>query len=77
LSIDELAERIGKLDQKTIRTLGEFSKHARLKEHLGVNGSPHDMIKELFTDHQTVIVELRKGIDACADQYRDSGTADL
>ncbi|MDZ4707076.1 MAG: DNA starvation/stationary phase protection protein [Saprospiraceae bacterium] len=77
LSIDELAERIGKLGQKTIGTIEEFSKLTALKEHPGVNGSADEMIKELLSDHQAVIVELRKGVDQCADKTKDAGTADL
>lgn len=77
LSIDELAERIGKLGQKTIGTTEEFSNLTTLKEHPGVNGSADEMIKELFSDHQAVIVELRKGIDLCAEATKDAGTADL
>jgi len=35
------------------------------------------MIKELLEDHETIIIELRKNIDSCADKYKDVGTADF
>lgn len=76
-SIDEIAEQIGKLGQKSPGTVKEFSEMTTLKEHPGVNGSADDMMKELLSDHQAVIVELRKGIDLCADETKDAGTADL
>jgi starvation-inducible DNA-binding protein len=76
-SIDEIAERIGKLGQKTIGTMSEYSKHTSIKESPGKYGSSTDDIKELLEDHETVIIQLRKNIDDCADKNKDSGTADF
>jgi len=76
-SIDEVAERIGKLGQKTIGTMHEFSKHASIKENPGVYPSSKDMIKELLKDHETLIIQLRKDINHCADKDKDAGTADF
>jgi starvation-inducible DNA-binding protein len=76
-SIDEIAERIGKLGEKTIGTMSEYSKHTSIKESPGKYGSSTDDIKELLKDHETVIVQLRKNIDDCADKNKDSGTADF
>lgn len=75
-SIDEIAERIGKLGHKTIGTMSEFSKLATIKEHPGKYESSKDMIKELLKDHETIIVELRKNIEECAKKNNDVGTAD-
>ncbi len=75
-SIDEIAERIGKLGHKTIGTMSEFSKLATIKEYPGKYASSKDMIKELLKDHETVIVELRKNIEDCAKKNNDVGTAD-
>ncbi len=76
-AIDEIAERIGKLGEKTIGTLQEFIKHSTLKEHPGKYGSSKDLLKELLSDHESVVVALRKGIDACSEKYGDAGTADF
>jgi starvation-inducible DNA-binding protein len=76
-SIDEIAERIGKLGQKTIGTMSEFSKLSSIKEKPGKYGSSKDDITELLKDHETIIVELRKNIDDCADKNKDAGTADF
>jgi len=70
--IDEIAERINKLGSHAIGTLEEFSKNTRLKEAPGVYPNQKDMIKELLADHETLIVEIRKDIDADSD----AGTAD-
>lgn len=72
--IDEIAERIGKLGQKTIGTMSEFSKLASIKEHPGKYTSSKEILKELLKDHETVIIQLRADIDHCR---KDAGTADF
>ncbi len=76
-SIDEIAERIGKLGQTTIGTMNEFLKHTSIKEHPGKYISAKDCIKELLEDHETLIIELRNGIDDCVEKNKDAGTADF
>ena len=76
-AIDEIAERINKLGAPVIGTLGEFLKHTSLKEGPGKYPGKNDMLKELLTDHETVIKGLRKYIDDCADKFKDAGTADF
>jgi len=76
-AIDQVAERIGKLGDKTMGTMEEFLKHASIKEHPGKHESSKEMIKELHSDHQTIIVKLRKDIEECTEKNKDSGTADF
>lgn len=76
-SIDEIAERIGKMGEKTPGTMTEFLKAASLKEYPGKYTSSKDMIKELLADHETVIIQLRKDIDDCVEKNKDAGTADF
>jgi starvation-inducible DNA-binding protein len=76
-TIDLVAERISKLGGKTIGTMKEFSDLTRLKEMPNVYPVQKDMIKELLGDHETVIVQLRKDIEACAEKDKDAGTADF
>lgn len=76
-AIDEIAERIGKLGQKAIGTMQEFTKFSALKENPGKYGSAKEMLSELLRDHETVTVLLRKDIDASADKNKDAGTADF
>ncbi len=77
VSIDEIAERISKLGSKTIGTMEEFGKLSTIKENPGKYPSSKEMIKELLTDHETVIVMLRKAIDDCTEKYKDAGTTDF
>lgn len=76
-SIDEIAERIGKLGEKTIGTMKEFSKLTSLKEHPGKYHSTKETLKELLADHETVIIHLRKGIDTSSEKNKDAGTVDF
>ncbi len=75
--IDEIAERINKLGSKTIGTMKEFMEQTRLKESPNTYPSQKDMMKELLSDHESVIVELRKDIETCTEQNKDAGTTDF
>jgi starvation-inducible DNA-binding protein len=76
-SIDEIAERISKLGSKAIGTMEEFGKLSTVKENPGKYPSSKEMIKELLTDHETIIVMLRKSVDDCSEKYNDAGTSDF
>ena len=75
--IDAVAERITKLGGEAIGTMEEFIKLSTIKEMPGKYPSSKDMIKELLSNHETLIVELRKQVDKCSDDYGDAGTADF
>lgn len=75
--IDLVAERIGKLGEKTIGTMDEFSKLSRIKESPGKYPVQKSMISELLADHELLISELRKDIDTATEKNHDVGTADL
>jgi starvation-inducible DNA-binding protein len=77
VSIDEMAERIGKLGGKIIGTMIEYSKLATIKEQPGKYASSKDMIKELLKDHETIIIHLRKDTDNFSNKYKDAVTADF
>lgn len=76
-SIDEVAERINKLGANTPGTMQEFLQHTNLKESPGKYPVQQEMIKELLKDHEAIIVQLRKNIDACDEKFKDAGTADF
>jgi len=75
--IDQVAERINKLGSKTIGTMKEFSGLTRIRETPGKYPSQKDMINELLRDHEGLVTEIRKDVDACAEQIKDAGTADF
>lgn len=76
-SIDEIAERINKLGEKTPGTMQEFLDKGSLKESPGKYPSQQEMLKELLKDNEAVIVKLRKGIDESEEKFSDKGTADF
>lgn len=76
-SIDEIAERIGKMGNPTIGTMQEFLKITSLKEAAGKYPAQKDMLKELLADHETIIIALRKNIDEADKKLGDVGTADF
>jgi starvation-inducible DNA-binding protein len=76
-AIDEIAERINKLGSKVPGTMAEFIKLSALKEAAGKVPAQQEMIKELLSDHESVIKTLRKAVQACDEDYNDAGTADF
>lgn len=76
-AIDEIAERINKLGEKTPGTMKEFLAKATLKENPGKYPAQQEMLKELLKDHEAVIVNLRKGVDDCEDKFNDKATSDF
>jgi starvation-inducible DNA-binding protein len=75
--VDAVAERIGKLGEKTIGTMEEFRKATSLKESPGKYNSQKEMLEELLNDHETIIQNLRKQIETSGEKYHDAGTADF
>ena len=77
LSIDLVAERMGKLGQKIPGTMEEFLQLASFKESPGKYATSKEMLKELLDDHESLIVILRKSITQIVDKINDAGTADF
>jgi len=76
-AMDEIAERISKLGFLVPGTLVEFSETTGLKETPGKNPEQTSMLQELLKDHETVIINLRKFVDSCEDDFKDKGTAEF
>lgn len=76
LTIDEVAERIGKLGGKAIGTMAEFLEHTRLKEEPGKYPARKEMVSQLLKDHETLVKELREDVDKCG-KLGDAGTTDF
>lgn len=75
-SIDEIAERTRALGDKSVATLAEFVKNARLKENPGDYPSAQAMLVNLLADHEAVIRTLRAGAEE-AEKHNDMGTNDF
>lgn len=70
---DDIAERARTLGEPAFGTMAEFIKHSRLKEEPGKNPDALGMIKNLLTDHETIIRQMRQDIETCQN-LGDMGT---
>ena len=73
--IDDTAERINELGAKTIGTMKEFLALTNLDENPNVYPNQKEMIKELLSDYEKIIVVIRDFV-AKLDSSNDFGTID-
>src|SRR5262245_57905411 len=74
--VDDIAERARKLGGTTIRSIGDISRHQRLKDNNDESVAPQDMLSELRADNQPLVQSLRAAHETC-DHHRDVATASL
>src|SRR6266850_2825871 len=73
---DEIAERTRKIGGTTLHSVGDITRHQRLKDNDAVNFSPKEMLAELRVDNQDLTRYLRSAHVLC-EQHRDVATASL
>ena len=73
---DDIAERSRKLGASTLHSIGEISRHQRLKDNNGEFVAPEDMLSELCADNQQLTRFLRSTHEVC-DEHNDVATASL
>lgn len=76
-NIDEVAERISQLGEKTIGTMSEFIENSTLKESPKEYVSQKSMLQELLQDHEQLITEFRNYIPVFEEESHDVGSADF
>lgn len=74
--IDQVAERIRKIGHYAQGRLQDFLKQANLLEGEYTNDQD-EQLKNLLSDHETIIRYLRKDIDDFDEKYKDAGSADF
>ena len=74
--IDALAERARMLGGHTIGTMADFTHHSELSESPQIYCHSTEAVHLLVTDHETVVRQVRKAINVCAE-LDDAGTADM
>jgi len=74
--MDSVAERVRMLGHYALGTVNQFAKATHLTEGQDADNDKK-MIQALLDDHETIIREVRKDIDALNDKYKDAGTADF
>jgi starvation-inducible DNA-binding protein len=75
-TVDELAERVRKIGGTTIRSVGQIAELTTLSENNKQFVEPHEMLKELITDHKTIIANMRRA-HTLTEKHDDVATASL
>ncbi|GFZ81703.1 DNA starvation/stationary phase protection protein [Aquaticitalea lipolytica] len=75
--VDDLAERIRSLGHFPPSSLKEMLELTQLTEKYEEGTTSKDFIKTLLSDHESIIVEIRKNIGQCSDKYKDEGSAGM
>jgi len=73
---DPIAERVRKLGEGTVKSIGQIAHLQRLLDNDAEYVEPLDMLAELAEDNRTVTEHLREAHGLC-DEYRDVATASL
>lgn len=73
---DDIAERARKIGGTTLRSIGDISKHQRLKDNNEENISPKEMLAELGSDNQALTHYFRSAHETC-EKYSDVATASM
>jgi len=73
---DPIAERLRKIGESTIRSIGQISHLQRVLDNEAEYVDPEDMLAELCEDNKTLAARLREAHDLC-DEHRDVATASL
>jgi len=73
-STDDIAERVRKTGNVTLRSIGDIARHQTLKDNDQDFVSPDDMLKELRNDNLKLVESLREAKDI-ADNAKDNATS--
>jgi starvation-inducible DNA-binding protein len=73
---DDIAERTRKIGGMTLRSIGDISRHQRLKDNDADLVAPQDMLVELCRDNYDFAIALRSLHKRC-EQHHDVVTASL
>jgi starvation-inducible DNA-binding protein len=73
---DVIAERARKLGEATLHSIGDISRHQRLKDNDSEVMAPQSMLAELCEDNQQLTQSLRTAHELCG-KHNDVATASL
>jgi starvation-inducible DNA-binding protein len=73
---DDIAERARKIGGKTLRSIGDVSRHQRLKDNDHTALTPEEMLSDLRTDNRELTRFMRLAHEVC-ERYSDVATASL
>ncbi|HLJ48364.1 MAG TPA: DNA starvation/stationary phase protection protein [Bryobacteraceae bacterium] len=73
---DPIAERVRKIGETTIRSIGQISRSQRVLDNDAEYVEPEDMLAELMEDNKALAERLREAHNVC-EEGRDIATASL
>ena len=73
---DPLAERVRKIGELTLHSIGQISREQRVLDNDADYVEPRDMLAELADDNKTLAARLREAHEVC-EEHRDIATASL
>ncbi|HEX7695174.1 MAG TPA: DNA starvation/stationary phase protection protein [Sphingomonas sp.] len=73
-STDDIAERVRKTGNTTLRSIGDIARHQTIKDNDKDFVAPEDMLKELRDDNLKLVESLREAKDL-ADNAKDNATS--
>jgi starvation-inducible DNA-binding protein len=73
-STDDIAERVRKTGNVTLRSIGDIARHQTIKDNDENFVAPDDMLKELRDDNLKLVESLREAKDM-ADAAKDNATS--
>lgn len=76
-AVDEVAESARQFGGFAAATLSEYIQTTRLKEQPGEYPDDETMIRNLVSDHEAIIRQLRKDIDRATDELGATDAADF
>lgn len=71
---DEIAERVRKIGECTLRSIGEIARLQRLEDSDAANVAAVDMLAELRENNRRLIASMRTAHDVCAE-HKDVASA--
>ena len=71
---DEIAERVRKTGNTTLRSIGDIARHQTIKDNDKDFVAPDEMLKELRDDNLELVEHLREAKDI-ADDAKDNATS--
>src|ERR1700732_2181359 len=73
---DDIAERARKIGGTTLHSIGDISRHQRLKDNDKESVAPEVMLEELRGDNRELVQSLRSTHEVC-EKHNDVATASL
>ncbi|HZP78321.1 MAG TPA: DNA starvation/stationary phase protection protein [Pseudolabrys sp.] len=73
---DVLAERVRKVGEATLRSIGDISRQQRIADNDAAYVDPLDMLAELRDDNQRFVTAMREAHDVC-DEHGDVASTSL